>query len=292
MTTTGRRSPQSRTTTLPTITLHHLEWPGAGRTVVLLHPNRTNARVWDFAVAATRRGDRMIALDHRGHGESEWPLNGYQLDDYVDDDIAFIESLGTGPVDLVGAATGGNIALLLASRRPDLVHTLMVVDPGLSLDPGINQRVQEEIQSGHTLASRDEALRSMPFSDLWTPAMRAHFAQHGFRTNADGTVSGRYRPEAAQETEAALEADMWDRIAVRAPVMAVRGALSPVFDRPRMMRLAAVVPQAVLVEVPRANHRVMQDNPGFVAALIDAFLDTTQRATEPDTRGSDIRETA
>lgn len=272
----GRRTPRSHMTTMSSITLHHLEWPGVGRTVLLLHPNRTNARVWDFAVAASRRDDRMIALDHRGHGDSEWPDTGYQLDDYVGDDIAFIQSLDIGPVDLVGAATGGNIALLLASRRPDLVRTLMIVDPGLSLDPAINNRVQDEIATGHTLASREAALASMPFSELWTPEMRKHFAEHGFSANDDGTVSGRYRPEAAQETEAALEADLWDRIAVGAPVLVVRGALSPVFDRSRMLKLAEVIPQAALVEVPRANHRVMQDNPRFVAALLDAFLDTTE----------------
>jgi pimeloyl-ACP methyl ester carboxylesterase len=89
-------------------------------------------------------------------------------------------------------------------------------------------------------------------------------------------VAGRYRPQAAQETEAALEADMWHRIAVQAPLLAVRGVLSPVFDRPRMLRLGQVVPHAVLAEVPAASHRVMQDNPRFVAALLDAHLDSTE----------------
>lgn len=284
MAATARDTPQSRTTALPGLSLHHLEWTGAGRTVVLLHPNRTNARVWDFAVDAMRRRDRVIALDHRGHGDSGWPEHGYQLEDYVTDDIAFIEALGSGPVDLVGAATGGNIALLLASARPELVRTLMVLDPGLSLDPDINRRVQEEIASAHALPSRRAAMDSMPFSDLWSPAMRAHYAEHGFRDNSDGTVSGRYRPKAAQETEAALEAHIWDRIAVQAPLMAVRGALSPVFDRPRMLRLARVVPQAMLVEVPRASHRVMQDNPRFVASLIDGFLDATELAPSTPTQ--------
>lgn len=272
----GRGEPRSHTTTTPRIRLHHLEWRGEGRTVVLLHPNRTNARVWDFAVAASRRRDRVIAVDHRGHGDSDWPEDGYQLDDYVADDIAFVESLAAGPVDLVGAATGGNIALLIASQRPDLVRTLVVVDPGLSLDPDLNHQVQAEIASGYTLPSREAAAETMPFSELWSSEMRAHFALHSVRSNDDGTVSGRYLQRAAQETETALEADMWDRIDVRCPLMALRGVHSPVFDRPRMMRLGEVVPQAVLVEVPRASHRVMQDNPEFLAAALDNFLATTE----------------
>lgn len=272
------REPVSRTTTLSRLRVHAVEWGGDDPPVVLLHPNRTNSRVWDFTVMASRRHDRVIAIDHRGHGDSEWPDAGYQLDDYVADDVEFLEQLGAGAVTLVGAATGGNIAALVASRRPDLVRTLILADPGFSLDPGLNERVQAEIASGHTYPSRAAATAAMPFSALWTAAMRAHYAEHAFLAAADGTVTARYRQEAAQETEAALEQDLWDHLSVRCPTLAMRGVLSPVFDRPRMLRLAAAVPQAVLVEVPRASHRVMQDNPAFVAAVIDGFLDAIEGA--------------
>jgi pimeloyl-ACP methyl ester carboxylesterase len=252
--------------------LHLLEWPGEEPAIVLLHPNRTNARVWDFVVAHSGLPNRMLAVDHRGHGASDWPDEGYDLQDYVDDDVALIEGLGLGPVVLAGAATGGNIALLIASQRPDLVRAVAVFDPGLSLDPAINAEVQEEIEKGYQFEDRASALDAMPFSDLWTSHVRAHFGHHGFRDLPDGGVAGRYQKEAARHTEAVLEQDMWDAIEVSCPLLAVRGAESAVFDRHKLVRLADMVSRSVIAEVPRANHRVTQDNPAFCAALLDGFV--------------------
>lgn len=267
-----RGTPNDRYVEVRGIRLHYVAWPGAGPPVVLLHPNRTNARVWDFAVRASRRDQRVLALDHRGHGLSDWPERGYQLADYVADDIAFIEATSGEPVVLVGAATGGNIALLLASQRPDLVRALAVVDPGLSLDPAINQRVQRELTEGYELASRQAARAALPFSELWTDAMRDHMVRHSVRDAGNGRLTWAYKLEAATETEAALETGLWDQVVVGCPMLVVRGALSEVFDRSRMLRLADLVPGSLLVEAPRANHRVMQDNPAFLGAVLDGFL--------------------
>lgn len=261
------------------ITLNTWTWPalsdgpGGGPTILLLHPNRTNAHVWDFVVAHSRLPNRFVAVDHRGHGDSDWPERGYELEDYVADDIALIEEHLGGPVVLAGAATGGNIALLLASQRPDLVLATIVVDPGLSLDPAINERVQDEIESGYTYPDRASALAAMPFSDLWSPHVRAHFGHHGFHDLEGGGVGGRYDKDAAQYTEALLERDMWDRIDLRCPLLAVRGAQSEVFDRGKLVRLGDLVAGSTIAEIVRANHRVTQDNPAALAAVIDAFVE-------------------
>ncbi len=257
------------------IALNVRTWPALadGPTVLLLHPNRTNSHVWDFVVAHSRLPYRFVAVDHRGHGDSDWPDRGYELEEYVADDIALIEEHLGGPVVLAGAATGGNIALLLASSRPDLVSAAIVVDPGLSLDPAINERVQDEIESGYTFPDRSAALAAMPFSELWSPHVRAHFGHHGFQDLVDGRVGGRYDKDAAQYTEALLEVDMWDRIELRCPLLAVRGAESEVFDRQKLVRLGGLVERSTIAEVVRANHRVTQDNPAALAAIIDAFIE-------------------
>jgi 2-(acetamidomethylene)succinate hydrolase len=265
----------SREAALDRVRLHYVDWPGTEPVVVLLHPNRTNARVWDFVVAHSSLPNRFVALDHRGHGLSEWPESGYTLEDYVADDIAFLQhlqDLGAGPVILAGAATGGNVAVLLASQRPDLVRALALLDPGLSLDPGLNAVVQDQIERGYTHDSFEAAAAAMPFSELWTDAMRAHFAAHSFRRLDGGRWAARYRKEAAQETEALLEQDLWDRITVSCPTLAVRGARSRVFSRDKLVRLAGLLPEAVMAEIPRADHRVTQDNPPVVAALLDGFI--------------------
>jgi pimeloyl-ACP methyl ester carboxylesterase len=263
---------------LDRVRLHAIDWPGGDPPIVLLHPNRTNARVWDFVVAHSTLSNRFLAIDHRGHGKSDWPATGYTLDDYLTDDIAVLEWLDVGSVVLAGAATGGNIALLLASERPDLIAALAVLDPGLSLDPAINAEVQEQIEHGYTYPTFEEARAAMPFTDLWTTSMRAFYASHAFRQLEDGSWAGRYLKAAAQETEALLEEDMWDRIRVSCPTLAVRGARSAVFDRDKLVRLGSLINDCVLAEIPRADHRVTQDNPAVVAALLDGFVRSLSEA--------------
>lgn len=270
----------SRTIVTPRGPLHVVDWPGSGPPVVFLHPNRTNARVWDFVAAHLTIPNRLLALDHRGHGLSPWPAEGYDLEDYVADDIALLEQLDAGAVILVGAATGGTVALLLASQRPDLVGSLVVVDPGLSLDPDINAAVQQQIEDGYTFPSLEAATAALPFSELWDPAMRAHFAAHSFVERADGTWTSRYHKAAAQHTEALLELDYWDRVDVRCPTLVLRGDRSKVFDRDKLVRLAGLIPRSVIAEVPRADHRAMQDNPVAVAGLLDAFVRSCPPATD------------
>lgn len=270
--TTFRRPAQQRSAKLSRVTLHYLDWPGDAPPILLLHPNRTNARVWDFVVEASSRRNRFLAPDQRGHGLSDYPATGYELDDYVADTIAFIETVAGGPVALVGAATGGNIALLIASARPDLVRALAVADPGLSLDKTISKRVQGEITGNARFKDFATAKAEMPFSHLWSQAMKDHYAMHSFRPLDGGAVEWRYFPPGARHTEARLEEDMWHRIAVRCPALVLRGDHSDVFPAERMAQLQRVIPDAETATVTQCEHRISQDQPDQMAHLLDAFF--------------------
>lgn len=276
--TTFERPARSGRVTLPGVDMHYLDWPErapGGVPIVLLHPNRTNARVFDFVVEGSRLGNRFIAPDQRGHGRSSYPDSGYQLDDYVTDDLAFLDILDLPRVVLVGAATGGNLALLIASRFPSRVAGLVVADPGLSLDPAINARVQAQIADEHTFPDLAAARARMPFSDRWSKAMREHYAAHSFAVSETGEATWRYKQAAAQETEAALEVDMWAMIDVTCPALLLRGAHSEVFPADKMARLAGIVPQASVVAVDGCDHRISQDNPDEMARLLDDFVEAS-----------------
>ena len=273
---------------LSRLRMHVLDWPGAPAgaaapagvaepPVVLLHPNRTNARVWDFVVEHSTLPNRWLAPDQRGHGLSEYPAAGYQLDDYVTDTVELLDALGVPEAHFLAAATGGNIALLLASQYPERVRTLTVVDPGLSLDPEISHKVRDQMKAEFRFPSLADARAKMPFSAHWSEEMKEHYARHSFAPvgggdRADGDeVEWRYFIPGVIETEAALEPDMWHRIHVRCPLLAIRGAESRVFDETRMARLAEIVPGCRTLAI-EADHRVSQDNPQALAAALDAFI--------------------
>ena len=174
---------------------------------------------------------------------------------------------------MVGAATGGNIGLLLASDHGGRVESLTVIDPGLSLDPAINRRVQAQISHEYTFASLDEARERMPFSSRWSDEMKEHYSHHSFEIAADRSATWRYFVPGVAATEAMLEAPIWDRLTISCPTLAIRGAVSEVFPPHNLERLREIVTQAECYEID-AGHRVSQDNPDGLAARLDAFIES------------------
>ena len=268
---------------LPAISAHYLDWPGEGPPVVLLHPNRTNARVWDFVVDHSALGLRFIAPDARGHGLSSYPESGYGYDDYLGDLGALLDALGVRRVHLVGAATGGNLALLWASRHPDAVQSVVVVDPGLSLDPQLSRAVREQMVREFRFPSFGEARARMPFSERWTEEMRDHYGRHALQVLPDGQAQWRYHPPGVVETEHLLETPIWDRIAVRCPLLAVRGVASAVFPAERMRQLCAQVPGARGVEI-EADHQLIDPSHQSWTDLSSVITDLVEQySTRSDT---------
>jgi len=271
--TPAARPAVSRRLQLPQLALHCLEWPGEGTALLLLHPNRTNARVWDFVVAHSALRNRFLAPDARGHGLSDYPAQGYGYADYLGDLYALLDAMAVERVHLVGAATGGNLALLLASESPQRVASVTVVDPGLSLDPSISAQVQAQMRRAFRFPSLAQARTGMPFSSRWSDAMREHYSQHAFASVGDGSeaVQWRYHLPGVIATEQLLEVPIWDRIDIRCPMLAIRGSHSSVFPRANMARLCAMVDGAQSAEID-ADHRVSQDNPQALARAIDRFI--------------------
>ena len=70
------------------VRLHALDWGGAGPPVLFLHGGRLTARTWDYVCLGLRSQVRAVALDMRGHGDSDW------ADDYTLD--ARVADVGTG----------------------------------------------------------------------------------------------------------------------------------------------------------------------------------------------------
>ncbi|MGW5093782.1 alpha/beta fold hydrolase [Streptomyces nodosus] len=95
--------------------------------LVLLHALGESATDWEVVVPALARSRRVYALDLRGHGRSDWP-GEYSLELMQTDVLRFLDTLGQGPVDLIGHSMGGIVAYLLAENCPQRVSRLVLED--------------------------------------------------------------------------------------------------------------------------------------------------------------------
>jgi pimeloyl-ACP methyl ester carboxylesterase len=114
------------------VRLHARDWGGSGRPVVLLHGLASNARIWDgVGPRLAGAGLRVVALDLRGHGDSEQPASGYDFASVGRDLEAALAGLGLRRAVVVGHSWGANVALQYAADRPGAVTGLALVDGGL-----------------------------------------------------------------------------------------------------------------------------------------------------------------
>ena len=101
--------------------------PRDGPPLVLLHGLGEGAVSWAPVVPRLAEGHRVLALDLRGHGASDWP-GAYRLEQMRDDVVGVLDALGLGEVVLVGHSMGGVVAYLVAFAHPERVARLVVED--------------------------------------------------------------------------------------------------------------------------------------------------------------------
>lgn len=260
-----RRPAEEGRCALEGVALHYLDWPGTAPAILLLHGNKSNARAWDFVVDSSGLRNRFVAPDLRGHGLSEAPPSGYRIADLVDDAWAFLDRLGIDRAVIVGTATGGYMALTMASERPLRVAGIAVVDSGIWIDPSVNfaprNRIYDSLEDGRAALDR---------SDRWDAAAKDHYALHSFRPLGDGRVEYRHfeQTETAQ-SRAAFDVEL---LTVRCPALFVRGEHSDITSADSLSRLKLYVPQARTETVAASGHHVPLDKPAGLAQALDGFI--------------------
>jgi len=126
---------EQRVVVAPGVGLHAEVWRGdpAAAPVVLVHGLASNLRLWDgVAERLHADGHTVVAIDQRGHGRSDAPDAGYEIETAVADLLALIETLGLERPLLAGQSWGGSVVLELASRHPAAVRGIVCVDGGVT----------------------------------------------------------------------------------------------------------------------------------------------------------------
>jgi pimeloyl-ACP methyl ester carboxylesterase len=253
--------------------LHALESGTPGRPpVCFLHGGAAHAHWFDAVTPGL--GDRwhLLALDQRGHGESDWARPpAYATEDFAGDLLAMLDANGWARVTLVGHSMGGHNAMAFAAWHPERVDALVVVDSRPSIPPERVERMHERGRRPPRRHATPEAaaaaFRLLPPDTVADPALLAHLARASV-AERDGAFVLRFDPACYGERR---PADLWPVLErITAPTLVVRGEWSPILPRDMAERLQRSIPNATLVEIPGAYHHLVLDRPAaFVRVLAD-----------------------
>jgi pimeloyl-ACP methyl ester carboxylesterase len=256
--------------------IHVLDWGGQGPPAVLLHGGSLTARTWDYVAIALRADFRLVALDMRGHGASDW-ANDYSIESYATDLVAVIDGLGIERTRIVGMSLGGMVACEFALRHPDRTESLAMVDVTSRPVFAATARMRAFMTDFCGAATVDEvvemALAVSPRSD----PERLHYRMRTLlKRGDDGRLEWkcdrRYRRPsdyaALLKHLAGFEARVPD---MAAPFLLARGGESLIVAEDVADDFTARFPDGRWLNIAGAGHNVQEDNPRELADALRAF---------------------
>jgi pimeloyl-ACP methyl ester carboxylesterase len=247
---------------------------GSGQPLVLVHGSATDLRTWDGVVEPLAAEHQVITYDRRGYGLSTHrPVRDHRV--HGRDLEAILEQVAIVPATVVGWSSGGNIALALAARRPELFASVIVVEAPF-----------------HGLRHADRAVLStlVRLKSLQLRGRRREaaevFLRFGSALRSGGNGYDRAEPEARQVLLENFEPVLaeWDphpfgvmheHVSLRSvaalpmPLTWLLGGEGSPWMAKLADRVAARRPDLQPVVVPGAGHLLHLDRPAeFVAAVL------------------------
>lgn len=250
---------------------------GAGETLVLVHGGWSDRNNWLPVVGDFARSFSVVAYDRRGHGLSSRGAWGSRRDQ-EDDLAALIERLGDEPVHVAGTSFGGSIALGLASRRPELIRSVVAHEPPLvsvvAADPELRVQLQavvatitairERVERGDARAAAEQFVEEVALGPgAWEVLPEP--LRETMIDSAPAFVAEQEDPEWA-----AIDLDELARIPT--PVLISGSDDSPAWFAPIVAKLAAAIGDAEGHTYRGAGHAPHVIDPGAYLAAVTDFL--------------------
>ena len=272
----------SKTVQAGGLTFHYLDTETHGPVLFCLHGTSMSSACWGHLATRLRPDFRVIALDMRGHGQSDRPDSSYSIAELAHDVAGVVQALGLAQVHLIGSSVGNQVAVTYAAAHPDRVAGLVLSDPSFYVS---DTEIVKYLRSHHTrkrrYSTRAEAeayCRSLPQRAGLSRDMNAMAMQGDFRRNPDGSYTWAYDLGAITKVFLGLSADQSDDIArVRAPVLILNADRSNVLGAEQAAKLTTDFADARLIMVPDSNHTIWGDQPEFLAARVREFLTAPPR---------------
>ena len=257
--------------------LHYLDWGNDGyKPMLLLHGFMAHAHVWDEFASKFRCYYHVIALDQRGHGESQWSEEGaYTIEDHFVDLDNFTETLGLRNLILIGHSMGGRNALFYAAYNSHNIDRLILVDARAGNNPGSSKALRLLINKlplqGNSIYEVAQQIRAIYPYLSWRMCYK--IASYGYKQVHKGKLVPKYDVRMCLPLEHSGYSiqNLWHLMEnVNCPTLVVRGKESQFLSRQEAQEMCNVLPQAEWREIPKSTHMPAQENSvAFDKAILD-----------------------
>jgi pimeloyl-ACP methyl ester carboxylesterase len=250
---------------------------GSGRLILFIHGFPLDHTMWDAQIAALRQHYRVIAPDLRGFGRSPLgsfePRNGISMERYADDLAELLDALRIEePILLVGFSMGGYIAWQFVRKYPNRLRALIQCDTRAAADT-------DEARAGRLkMAEHVAEWGAARVADMMGPKL---VSPSTYESKPDVVAAVRRIVErtspagiAAAQRGMAARPDVTGFLPqIKVPMLILVGENDALSPAPEMQSIAAAIPNAEFVIIPKAGHMCPMENPTAVNSAISQFLE-------------------
>ncbi len=266
------------------IKLYYREYnaAGAGLPIVCLPGITRNSNDYDsLANYLAGQARRVIAIDYRGRGKSDWDENwrNYRPLKLVRDIGFMLHKLHIKHCIVIGTSLGGLITMGLAALHPGLVSAAVINDIGPDLHSDGIPRIVKYIGHRHVVEDWDQAVEALklgfPNIGLTTEEDWRILAQGTYCLGDDGQLHSDWDPAIAKTLAGGARSPIPLWLVYRAlhwtPTLVIRGGKSDVLSQATFDRMGEIKPDLMRLTIPHAGHTPTLNEPECRAA-IDALL--------------------
>ena len=277
-------APVERTEQVNGLNLHYLDWGGTGyRNLLMLHGITGNARHWDNFGPKWAQHNRVIALDQRGHGDSDWAKEGYAVWSFASDIYEFVRKLDLAPLDAIGHSLGARNLIPFAGDHSNMLSHLILTDcgPELPREGARNNNQRMGARPTFFRSWQDAEAYYRGLSPMWLvePPGQEHLEQvmkYSLRTNYSGKIVWKHDLELFWITGSWGLKEvpyLWEQCAkITCKTLIAHGELSDVLTPELIDRMLAVMPNATVHRFEGASHNILLDSPEEYEQVVRDFL--------------------
>ena len=275
-----------KTVTVDGLSLAYQEWGNpSAPPVVMLHGFGVSGHMFDEFADRMQDRYRLLALDQRGHGDSDWSEAGdYSRDAFVSDVDGFRKALGLERFHLIGHSMGGLNSVAYANAHPDRVRTLVLVDVGPEAAKQGVDNIMRFTRGPDELEFEEFVEMAHRFNQRRTLENIRERMRHRLKPSESGKWTWKFdrrfrEPDSGLKIGSSMSNDeSWQLFRnVSVPTLIVRGGESDVLTPAVAERCSQEMPRARLVVVPGAGHSVPGDNPDAFTEAVREFLADVER---------------